>query len=126
MDDRPERGTQADGDVDMTTPPSQSSERAAEAVYVSGASDDLIEIEGSCSGCDEYPGHDEHFVLTGTGGRSVRVRVWYTRRGLWAIAVAPVDEGLPMLPVALDGAENGYSARLMVPDVLNIVHEVSP
>jgi len=88
-----------------------------------GVSDDLIEVEGNCPGCDEYSGADEHFVLIGTHERKTRVRVWYTGRGVWAIAVAPVSEDTPMLPVALEGAENGYSAMLSVPDVEMVVHE---
>lgn len=34
-------------------------------VTLYGASDDLIEVEGDVSGCDEYNADDEHFVLIG-------------------------------------------------------------
>lgn len=89
-------------------------------VTLYGASDDLIEIEGDVSGCDEYNAEDEHFVLVGTEAK-VRVRVWFTRRGVWAIAVAPCDEDVPMLPVQITGS--GYSARAVVDDVHLVIHE---
>lgn len=90
-------------------------------VTLYGASDDLIEVEGDCSGCDEYNSEDSHFVLIGHSGASVRVRVWYTRRGLWAIAVAPTEEDSAMLPVEITG--RGYTAIAVVPNVKHVIHE---
>lgn len=81
-----------------------------------GASDDLIEVEGDVPGCDEYNGEDAHFIVVGFEGK-VRVRVWYTEHGVWAIAVAPVHERTPMLPVQITGS--GYSARAV--DTVHIV-----
>ncbi len=91
-------------------------------VFVYGASDDLIEVDGDVRGCDEYPSDDAHFVFS-NGVEAVRLRVWFTRRGLWAIAAAPVDEDTPMLPVRLEGAARGYSAKAQIDDVNLIVHE---
>lgn len=90
-------------------------------VTLYGASDDLIEVEGDVAGCDEYSAEDAHFLLVGTEGRRVRVRVWYTRRGLWAIAAAPIEEDKPMLPLEITGS--GYTARALVRDVEMVVHE---
>lgn len=95
----------------------------SETVVLYGASDDLIEVEGDVTGCDEYPGDDEHFVLIGEAGK-VRVRVWYTRGGIWAIAAAPVEEDEPMLPLYVGGS--GYSARATVEGVSLVVREAKP
>lgn len=97
----------------MSGPPDQ-------RVVLYGASDDLIEVEGKANGCGEYNAEDEHFVLIGAEEK-VRVRVWYTDRGVWAVAAAPVDEGVPMLPVLITGV--GYSARATVEGVGLVVHE---
>lgn len=91
-------------------------------IVLYGASDDLIEVEGDRPGCDEYNAEDQHFVLAGANG-TVRVRVWYTRRGLWAIAAAPVDEDTPMLPVAIEAGEKGYTAKATVHGVELVVAE---
>jgi hypothetical protein len=91
-------------------------------VTIYGASDDLVEVEGDAAGCDEYPSEDAHFVLTGDAGQ-VRVRCWYTDRGIWAIAAAPVSEGAPMLSVAISGYESGYSAQAVVTGVISVIHE---
>lgn len=85
-----------------------------------GASDDLIEVEGNVSGCDEYNADDAHFVLVGEVGK-VRLRVWYTRRGVWAIAAAPVEEDARTLPVMIDA--EGYSAHAHVEGVQMVVRE---
>lgn len=94
----------------------------ANPVTISGASDDLIEIEGSAPGCDEYNVEDAHFVLTGPAG-GVRVRVWYDKDGVWAIAVRQIAEDVPMIPVALTGA--GYSVVAVVADVDLVIQEAS-
>jgi hypothetical protein len=90
-------------------------------VVVYGASDDLIEIEGDVQGCDEYPQADGQFVLVGDGAQ-VRLRVSYTRAGIWAIAVAPVGEAMPMLPVTL--TDGGYTPRATIEGVRLVFHEV--
>lgn len=94
---------------------------AATTVTMFGASDDLIEVDGSCPGCDEYPGDDEHFVVTGDNGDVVRVRVWFTRRGVWAIAAAPVREDEAMLPVTISG--EGRTAKAVIANARRVVHE---
>jgi hypothetical protein len=97
---------------------------ADQRVVLYGASDDLVEVDGNLKGCDEYPTDDAHFVLTGGAAGAVRIRVWFTKRGLWAVAAAPVDEGVPMLSLHIYGAENGYSAMAVVEGVEMVVHEV--
>ena len=91
-------------------------------VTLYGASDDLIEIEGDVPGCDEYNAEDEYFVLIGLEAKT-RVRVWFTRGGVWAIAAAPVGEDIPMLAVVIEASERGYSARATVDGVHLVVHE---
>lgn len=90
----------------------------SETITVYGSSDDLIEIEGATN--REYDSADSHFVLVGRGGQA-RLRVWYTKRGVWAIAAAPVDEDVPMLPVTL--TSEGYSAKATVEGVNTVVRE---
>lgn len=94
----------------------------ADTVTIYGASDDLIEVDGHVTGCDEYPSEDDHFVLIGEAGK-VRVRVWYTERGLWAIAAAPVDEDTPMLSLALSAGEKNYTAQAVVEGVDLVIRE---
>lgn len=89
-----------------------------------GASDDLIEVEGDVSGCDEYNGADAHFVLVGASAQT-RIRVWYTARGVWAISAAPTDEDVAMLPVSINNAETGYSAEATVEGVHTIIREAT-
>jgi hypothetical protein len=91
-------------------------------VTIYGASDDLVEVEGVVSGCDEYNTEDASFVLVGDSGQA-RVRCWYGRKGVWGIAVSPVDDGIPMLAVAIEGASSGYSAQATISGVLSVVRE---
>lgn len=100
--------------------PTPRTDQSGSVVTLYGASDDLIEVEGTAPGCDEYNEEDAHFVLTGDKG-AVRIRVWYTRRGVWAIAVAPVEEDAPMLPVQITGS--GYTAQAIVGGVRLVVKE---
>lgn len=98
------------------------------AVYIYGTSDDLIEIEGSCPGCDEYSafGADrESFLFIGPTGKT-RVQVSYVTPGVWSIAVAPVGEDVPMLPVSFQPIRQGHSARALVQGVEMVVHEAKP
>lgn len=91
-------------------------------VTIYGSSDDLIEIDGDVRGCDEYNGERASFVLVG-GEAQLHVRVEYTKGGVWEIAVAPVDEGVPMLPVEICAAERGYSAQAIVKGVSSVIRE---
>lgn len=88
-------------------------------VVIYGASDDLIEVEGSVVGCDEYDGEHASFVLIGLAGEQARVNVRYG--AYWAIEVTPVDEDVPMLPCAIEGMPNGYSPRAVFSGVASVV-----
>lgn len=94
-------------------------------ITISGASDDLIEIEGNAPGCDEYNVPDGHgsFVVTCEGGRAVRVVVTFGRGGVWAVSLAPIDDGFPMAHVHVDGGEDDRSAYVRIADVVNVVRE---
>ncbi len=91
-------------------------------VIIYGASDDLIEVDGSAPGCDEYGGETAEMLLWDdhdTAG--LRVTVEY-RHGCWMVGVAPADDGIPMLPVVIDqttyhDGSIGYSARATVSGV---------
>jgi hypothetical protein len=81
-----------------------------------GASDDLIEVEGDCPGCDEYNAERGVFVATGPDG-GVRIALEYggfddDKGPTWEVAVAMLDEDHPMLPVAVTGS--GYTCRAVV------------
>lgn len=90
-------------------------------VTIYGASDDLIEIEGTAPGCDEYNSEAATFIVRGEqhddliAGRT-RVTVAYVAPGVWSLDLAPVDDGIPMVPCVVDLSERydgtpGYSAR---------------
>lgn len=85
-----------------------------------GSSDDLIEVEGHVSGCDEYTGEFATFVVIGTEAK-VRIKARYEDPGVWSLSVAPVDEGIPMLPVTITGS--GYTARATVEGVQMVIYE---
>jgi hypothetical protein len=91
-------------------------------VTIYGASDDLVEVEGAVSGCDEYNTEDASFVLIGDSGQA-RVRCWYGRKGVWGIAISPVDDGIPLLPATIESADSGYSAQATITGVLSVVRE---
>lgn len=78
-----------------------------------GASDDLIEVEGDVTGCDEYTAdHNEclSFVVVGDANCSTRVALSYEKDGIWAAMLGQVNEDTPMLPAAVT-SEN-YTARV--------------
>lgn len=93
----------------------------SDTIELYGASDDLIEVDGDLPGCDEYNAEDAYFVLFGVADSAVRVRVWYTSRGVWAIAAEPLDESSPMLPLSVTG--EGYTAKAIVSGVRTVVRE---
>ncbi len=72
-----------------------------------GASDDLIEIEGDVPGCDEFNAEKAIFEVAG-------LRIAFEYAGTWEIAVAQVDESVPVRveDMRLSVAENGYSMQL--------------
>lgn len=89
-------------------------------VVIYGSSDDLIEIEGACKGCDEYNEDDATFVLIGGEARTL-VHVRYADFGVWAITVSLAGEDIPMLPVAITGS--GYTAKATIEGVDLVIHE---
>jgi hypothetical protein len=78
-----------------------------------GTSDDLIEVEGKVPGCNEYAADDAHFMVIGETAQ-VRVRVWYTSDGLWAISASQAAEGMDILPVRIEGGSGQPSVRAVV------------
>lgn len=74
-----------------------------------GAGDDLVEVEGTIPGCDEYPTDDATF---GIGGLWVRVK--YESDGVWSIAVKQVDEDVPVAArnISMGVHKSGYSMTL--------------
>jgi hypothetical protein len=90
-------------------------------VTIYGASDDLVEIEGEAYGCDEYNTESATFVLTGERGEGVRVSIFYTGPGVWAITASPLDEDVPMLPLTIVGER--YTAKATVTGVMQVTRE---
>lgn len=88
-------------------------------IVISGHSDDLVHVDG-WDAYDEFGSEDATFVISGSDGRAVRVRIRYD--GCWRIEVGHVDEDVPMLPVTIDEM-HGYSARATVKDVSLVVRE---
>ncbi len=95
-------------------------------VAIYGASDDLIEVEGDAPGCDEYNAEEATFVVTGANGSATRVEVKYGAGGCWMIGVAPIDEDVAMVTMAMrqQAREHpdapGYSARAVFADVQRV------
>lgn len=103
---------------------------ASEPVSFYGASDDLIEVEGTIPGCDEYNSEREVFVLAG-----LRICVEYGARGCWGIAVEQIDEEVLVTAEDMqlsvpwrDEGTQGYSMRLdvKVPAGSAVVREARP
>lgn len=72
-----------------------------------GASDDLIEVEGAFT--EEYSREDGQFLVI-DGERHLRVRVWYTEQGTWAVAAWQLSEDFPGIPGTV--TFHGYTAKL--------------
>jgi hypothetical protein len=86
-------------------------------VIFSGSSDDLIEVEGALSGCDEYDTAGSGrgaFVVHCKGDTSALIALKFA--GTWAVAIAPVDEDTPM-PEVIVTAE-GYTAKALIRDAM--------
>lgn len=73
-------------------------------IVITGASDDLIEVDGDIS--EEFQARDDNFVAVSNG---TLLRVEYTRAGIWRIT--PVVEGLGGLDIvqAPEGDDENYS-----------------
>jgi hypothetical protein len=87
-------------------------------IHIYGASDDLLEVEGNNPGCDEYGCPERGIAITigdETGGLRVFARYAVGPRGVWRLAVEPIDEGVPIpWPVRVEMAESGYSCAVVV------------
>lgn len=81
-----------------------------------GSSDDLIEVDGSIPGCDEYTGESADFDIAG-----LIVRVFYNDGGCWSIAVGQIDEDVPVLARVESLVADGYTMKLTL-DVPNGSH----
>jgi len=99
-------------------------------IKIYGASDDLIEIEGSCYGCDEYD-------VSGIGGPLIAtfelesngyaVKVYCIYDGCWSFAVTPqaeADEHEPWDAIFTFGKDKSYSqtVTIIVPDNTTVRH----
>lgn len=92
----------------MTPEKEETMEQETMPVAFYGASDDLIEVEGYVSGCDEYSAELAVFVVAG-----LRVTVSYGAKGTWGIKVDQIDEAVPVTATDLTlGAYSSYSMRL--------------
>lgn len=79
-------------------------------IYIYGASDDLVEVEGDV--------HDElapgRMIQVGTVERGVRVTMKYAASkksgAVWRAAIEQIEEGVPMFPVTVVEADpSGFS-----------------
>lgn len=100
-------------------------------VTIYGASDDLVEIEGSIVGADEYSS-DGHWVgvMEAPDGGTAYVYVDYRDNGTWTVALGQYEEefNLPPWPATpfVDPARCAYSTALSieVPDGTTIRPEI--
>lgn len=84
-----------------------------------GSSDDLVEVEGTAPGCDEYNAEDATFVVMCGEHGAAHLRVQYG--DVWSITVAPLDEDTPMPAVAVDA--DRYTARARIEGVERVVRQ---
>lgn len=102
-----------------------SSDPPTREVRFSGASDDLVYVQG-CVGEDEYGayGHGRDicatFALEAYGG-AVHVNALYAGRGVWSFSVSQIDPDapLPPWPIRLEVGGRGYSADLIITAPMN-------
>lgn len=69
-----------------------------------GSSDDLIEVDGTIPGCDEFNESEGSFEVAG-----LRIDVEYQSNGCWSVRACQVDESVPVTAesVALDLPSSG-------------------
>jgi hypothetical protein len=85
-------------------------------LIISGASDDLVEIEGVLREEFDVPSSETiNLLIVTPDANQAKVRVSYTRNGVWEIGYAPVDEDVSAPPGRIE--VSGYTARLTL-DVL--------
>jgi hypothetical protein len=98
-------------------------------ITIYGASDDLIEVDGDCAGCDEYNAR-MHGILAGTlhledGKNHIRVHCVYD--GSWSFAVCPQDGDCDNMPFPINysfGDKSPYSwtVRIDVTDNCKVIY----
>jgi hypothetical protein len=96
-----------------------------EVITITGHSDDVVNIEGNGSGIDEA-GDGAALIVLGVndlGNAGVRVKMRYTRNGVWTAEVGPVQEGLAMLVTTIKAADNGYSVEVSVHGAVSVIRE---
>ncbi|OPZ65197.1 MAG: hypothetical protein BWY85_00735 [Firmicutes bacterium ADurb.Bin506] len=98
-----------------------------EVITITGHSDDVVNIEGNRNGIDEA-GDGASLIILGANDQSasagVRVQMQYTR-GVWAAAISPVQEDMPMLVTLVTMADNGYSVKVEVHGGVTLVQEAT-
>lgn len=93
---------------------------ATKTVRITGASDDLIEIDGDIS--EEFSGNDEEGDLIAVSDGTV-LRISYTRDGIWRIV--PVVHGSAKLTITQapeDDDRNYTDEAVLTGDVRWVVH----
>lgn len=86
-------------------------------ITIWGASDDLVEIEGDCPGCDEYNTTSDHGhkIILQSGKDRMTIYVHY--QGTWGFAVCqPNDIEWPITRSWGDKKEYSDTLYITVPD----------
>lgn len=85
---------------------------------ISGASDDLVEIDGRVNDEVQHYGPGPAIGrIEAPDGAGLLVVVQYVGEGTWSVGVAPLDEGFPIPPWKIEvgnAADCSYSAALTV------------
>ena len=88
-------------------------------IKIYGASDDLIEVEGGCKGCDEYStgetGPLMGMVQLHAGDNFVKIHCIY--EGSWAFAICPQDGDFDFMPWVVArtfGKDSPYSETVLI------------
>lgn len=113
-----------------TSSPELATVRGIEVVTFSGASDDLIHVDGFEDKYDEVGYYGREYFVLRLGPLAARVLPVFN--GTWAFAVALFDEETPMLPIAglVDRSEvceysTGYKLSVPVGTTIEYVGEDS-
>ncbi|SNR32992.1 hypothetical protein [Blastococcus mobilis] len=89
------------------------------SIVITGASDDLIEIDGDIT--EEFYGNDEDGDLLAFSDGTV-LRISYTRSGVWRIVPITTGPGFVGITQAPEGDEDNYTDRAEVTDATWVVH----
>lgn len=81
-----------------------------------GSSDDLVEVEGTAPGCDEFNVGGAEYANFHIAGLAIRVE--YAGNGCWSILVGQIDEDTPVTAKNITLVADGYTMVLdmEVPD----------